>query len=273
MPIVLSGQLILVFICSLMITMVQAVPMTTEQIAQCFHLAYPDTVKADNTSNNYILVNNRQVPLAVNHSATPYLRLLNNASLGDQISQRYPLDFPTPARNEDPGRLRNQEFFKAMYGSNESSIQQNLTTITWQPSGKKIRFNRMNGAAQALVAVGGELALNPALRRYAAKTAGTFNYRVIQGTNRLSAHAFGVAIDFALPEKLGTYWQWQGCREGRICAYPQILRRDAQLQEMVAIFEKHGFIWGGKWYHYDSVHFEYRPELLHPACRQLSTHE
>lgn len=137
MPIVLSGQLILAFICSLMITMVQAVPMTTEQIAQCFHLAYPDTVKADNTSNNYILVNNQQVPLAVNHSATPYLRLLNNASLGDQISQRYPLDFPTPARNEDPGRLRNQEFFKAMYGSNESSIQQNLTTITWQPSGKK----------------------------------------------------------------------------------------------------------------------------------------
>lgn len=131
----------------------------------------------------------------------------------------------------------------------------------------------MNGAAQALVAVGEELALNPALRRYAAKTAGTFNYRVIQGTNRLSAHAFGVAIDFALPEKLGTYWQWQGCREGGICAYPQILRRDAHLQEMVAIFEKHGFIWGGKWYHYDSVHFEYRPELLHPACRQLSTHE
>jgi hypothetical protein len=28
------------------------------------------------------------------------------------------------------------------------------------------------------------------------------------------------------------------------------------------IFEKHGFIWGGKWYHYDTMHFEYRPELL-----------
>jgi peptidoglycan LD-endopeptidase CwlK len=32
--------------------------------------------------------------------------------------------------------------------------------------------------------------------------------------------------------------------------------------EIVAIFEKHGFIWGGKWYHYDTMHFEYRPELM-----------
>ena len=31
---------------------------------------------------------------------------------------------------------------------------------------------------------------------------------------------------------------------------------------IVEIFERHGFIWGGKWYHYDTMHFEYRPELL-----------
>ena len=24
----------------------------------------------------------------------------------------------------------------------------------------------------------------------------------------------------------------------------------------------HGFIWGGKWYHYDTMHFEFRPELV-----------
>ncbi len=32
--------------------------------------------------------------------------------------------------------------------------------------------------------------------------------------------------------------------------------------EIVRIFERHGFIWGGAWYHYDTMHFEYRPELL-----------
>ena len=35
--------------------------------------------------------------------------------------------------------------------------------------------------------------------------------------------------------------------------------------EIIAAFEKHGFIWGGRWYHYDTMHFEYRPELLPQA--------
>ena len=32
--------------------------------------------------------------------------------------------------------------------------------------------------------------------------------------------------------------------------------------DIVRIFEKHGFIWGGRWYHYDTMHFEYRPEMI-----------
>ena len=35
--------------------------------------------------------------------------------------------------------------------------------------------------------------------------------------------------------------------------------------ETVRIFEAHGFIWGGKWYHSDTMHFEYRPELIGAA--------
>ena len=34
--------------------------------------------------------------------------------------------------------------------------------------------------------------------------------------------------------------------------------------DIVAVFERHGFIWGGKWSHFDTMHFEYRPELLSP---------
>jgi hypothetical protein len=25
------------------------------------------------------------------------------------------------------------------------------------------------------------------------------------------------------------------------------------------------FIWGGKWYHHDTMHFEYRPEIVRAA--------
>jgi hypothetical protein len=28
------------------------------------------------------------------------------------------------------------------------------------------------------------------------------------------------------------------------------------------VFEKHGFIWGGKWGHFDIMHYEYRPEII-----------
>jgi hypothetical protein len=27
-------------------------------------------------------------------------------------------------------------------------------------------------------------------------------------------------------------------------------------------------VWGGRWYHYDTMHFEYRPELFDPRCLQ-----
>jgi hypothetical protein len=31
---------------------------------------------------------------------------------------------------------------------------------------------------------------------------------------------------------------------------------------VIRIFEEEGFIWGGKWAMYDTMHFEYHPELL-----------
>lgn len=31
--------------------------------------------------------------------------------------------------------------------------------------------------------------------------------------------------------------------------------------EIVGVFEKYGFVWGGRWYHFDTMHFEYRPEI------------
>nr|WP_297937988.1 M15 family metallopeptidase [uncultured Campylobacter sp.] len=32
-------------------------------------------------------------------------------------------------------------------------------------------------------------------------------------------------------------------------------------EEIVRVFEKHGFIWGGRWVSFDTMHFEYRPEF------------
>ncbi|MGI9384455.1 MAG: M15 family metallopeptidase, partial [Methyloligellaceae bacterium] len=91
--------------------------------------------------------------------------------------------------------------------------------------------------------------------KYLKPSAGTYNCRTIAGTKRLSVHAFGAAIDINV--KYADYWRWRKPDARGRYAY-----RNRIPWEIVEIFEKHGFIWGGKWYHYDTMHFEYRPELL-----------
>jgi hypothetical protein len=89
--------------------------------------------------------------------------------------------------------------------------------------------------------------------------AGTYNCRTIAGTDRLSAHGFGIAIDIATKD--ADYWRWSKPGPNRRPVW-----RNRVPEEIVAIFEAHGFIWGGKWHHYDTMHFEFRPELLPPTA-------
>jgi hypothetical protein len=85
-----------------------------------------------------------------------------------------------------------------------------------------------------------------------------WNWRSIARTNRRSNHSYGTAIDL-LPRDLKgrlTYWQWNSPDSKTAPVYylpPEIV---------ITIFEEHGFIWGGKWDLIDTMHFEYRPEIL-----------
>ncbi|MDR1025281.1 MAG: M15 family metallopeptidase, partial [Treponema sp.] len=33
-------------------------------------------------------------------------------------------------------------------------------------------------------------------------------------------------------------------------------------EPVIKAFESYGFVWGGKWSSYDTMHFEYRPEIF-----------
>ncbi|MDO4435052.1 MAG: M15 family metallopeptidase [Cardiobacteriaceae bacterium] len=244
-----------------------ALAFNTDTIAQCYQAAYPNSVQYEKP--NILIVNGQRITIEPPQQS--FEQALNHATLADQLSQRYARDFLIPSKNEDAGRFRNLAFFHALYGQNEHDIRKNLTQIIWQPSGKKLSFHQANHAAKALENVGKEIAQFPELANYMKKSSGTFNYRFIAGTKRLSTHAFGIAIDFELPQKLGRYWRWDKCKNPQegVCPFPKETLEDKNLNRIVEIFEKHGFIWGGKWYHYDGVHFEYRPELLHKACQSL----
>lgn len=242
---------------------------------QCLTQAYPDFwVPWRNAEATYNTLSTRSGNSWIYDEHKDHLthaELLNQADLKAHMSQPYPDGFPAPlpGPKQDPGRMRSEALLKALYGHNRQEVQRHLVSVPWAPNGHTLLFSRLHGAAPALQRVGQALAENAELAAYVQHPVGSFNWRNIAGTARKSMHAFGVAIDFALPRQLGQYWQWRGCKEDGPCPYPKAVLRDPLLQQVVTAFEKEGFIWGGKWAHFDTVHFEYRPELVGPSCKNV----
>jgi D-alanyl-D-alanine carboxypeptidase len=189
-----------------------------------------------------------------------------NAWLAEpDIKDMFRYDYPhgekahPPAPNFDPGRARNEAFFNEIYGDcRKPGFAASLTTITWlaKKAPQKITISERNGVAEHLRAVSKELDALPAKDDiYLTPSAGGYMCRTITGTAQRSGHGYGIAIDIAT--KRSHYWRWAKGGPSRSPVYHNDIP-----PEIVSIFEKHGFIWGGRWYHYDTMHFEYRPELL-----------
>lgn len=187
---------------------------------------------------------------------------------------------PETRQNWDPGRLRVEPLFKQAFGASEAEVRSQLVPVTFL--GQTIRFQKRMGAANALRKVDRDLNLemkkDESLRKFLApfinkkvdlKMYG-FAYRFVKGTTRLSSHSFGTAIDLLL-DYPAQYWLWDEKRKN-----PDMVAIGEDAYEhyhyvpdktpffnakAVEIFERHGFIWGGKWNHYDTMHFEYRPEF------------
>ena len=192
--------------------------------------------------------------------AKSFEQLLEAPDIKDQFAIPYPLGvaLKRPERNEDPGRIRNELFFQKMYGDcHKGEVAEHLRSVAWLPrrGGGVVMVTAINSVAEHLMAVSRELeALPSEMIQYLVPSAGTYNCRPIAGTNRPSMHAYGAAID--LNVKFGDYWLWSKAKGG------DLFWRSRIPLAIVEIFERHGFIWGGKWYHFDTFHFEYRPEII-----------
>lgn len=185
---------------------------------------------------------------------------MSKPDIQDMLEQLYPLEpaEELPEKDYDPGRIRIYELLEEVYGESRTQIEQNLI-----PGGfgwKNLSFNKHNEAAanlKRLMASLTELSkTSTGILNKIFPADGTYNYRIIEGTNRLSPHSFGIAVD--LKVNADDYWRWTDRDKGqkRLAAYPA---------EAVERFEQYGFIWGGKWYHFDIMHYEYRPEIIFKA--------
>jgi hypothetical protein len=94
----------------------------------------------------------------------------------------------------------------------------------------------------------------------------TFSFigREIAGTDRQSYHAWGMAVDLVPADYSGkhVYWRWSRVFNRENWHRIPLSQRWAPPRAVVQAFERHGFVWGGKWAHFDQIHFEYRPEIL-----------
>ncbi|MCT8977428.1 M15 family metallopeptidase [Clostridium sp. CX1] len=223
-------------------------------------MAYPgyvsDIVKEDNGLVYLVMKSGKRI-LYDDKKIKTYEQKLENPDLQDMMEQVYPLstDLKLMDKNFDPGRCRAYGILNEVYGSSQQQIQSNLARVNFGYT--PLQFNDKNKAAESLKDVMKDLTplieRNSAIRAAVIPCSGTFNYRLISGTNRLSPHSFGIAIDLARDRR--DYWKWANEEQGQ-------KRLDSYPREVVEIFEKNNFIWGGKWGHFDILHFEYRPEII-----------
>ena len=239
------------------------VPPGPTEIAARLMAAYPGIVKSVD-GNDIVFSDGTKLPIDDGKGLKSAADWLENPDIKDMFRYAYPAGAASsePAKDFDPGRARNEAFLTKVYGDcRKGGVDKDLVSIVWMPKkyGHKLKFTRINGAAGHLKAVSEDLDRLPA--RYNVDlfpTAGTFNCRVVAGTKAISAHSFGIAIDIAL--KHSSYWRWFLNKSGKPGAV--IKYRNAIPLQIVDVFERHGFIWGGRWNHFDTMHFEYRPELL-----------
>ncbi len=176
------------------------------------------------------------------------------------MEEIYPIDTTRKLMEKDqnPGRNRVYDLLSEVYGNGKSAIEHNLknTNLVY----RNLQFNGNNKASESLQRVFKEItsmgAKNGNIYSSVFPLNGTYNYRLIAGTNKLSPHAYGIAIDLNRDKR--DYWKWASREEGQ-------KRLDVYPEQVVATFQKNNFIWGGKWGHFDTLHFEYRPEIIMKA--------
>ncbi len=215
---------------------------------------YPGLVAAV-TAREVILRDGAHFPIAA--TAMPTASDQPARNIADMFAEAYPAgNAAPPAPGADPGRARFAPFFDHIYGDcRAGGVAPHLRAVAWMPglARQTVMVTTVNGVADRLEAVVRELAtLPPDVQRQLVPSAGTYVCRAIAGTSQRSMHSHGVAIDIATARS--DYWRWAGGEGARW--------RNRIDPRIVAIFERNGFIWGGRWSHFDTMHFEYRPELL-----------
>lgn len=244
---------------------------------KCLWASYQN-FKISANRKNIVLPNGVEMPFEnrdpVGTTPDPH----NLTSIDQMYMVRYPFGFvqniqgkqtyTTPQKKDEMRGNRYNHLFLYLYGKSAEKVEDDLVPVQWV-DGSKVLFNKRYGAADSLKRVVSQLykltRTQPELKKYLRQPlGGTYVWRSVAGLKNISMHGFGTAIDINL--KYSDYWRWDTESDGNVPRY-----RNRIPPAIAEVFENNGFVWGGKWYRYDTMHFEYRPELLmnHRDCERI----
>ncbi|MDR0562564.1 MAG: M15 family metallopeptidase [Spirochaetaceae bacterium] len=252
-----------------------------EAIMKSLARAYPDRISPAEYRNGdwavsirgvyYYYAEGRLLPEVLRYRAAEY---------DPQPFYPYPASLPqwkTPGP-EESARIRSQAERRRQ---NPPKRSQRFYDALWRASTREESYERLKTirflGKNTLVhyAILEELALVEELIREAAESNGEvrqwinsihtvtgWNWRNIADTESRSFHAYGAAIDIQPKStNLETYWLWTARTNPEWWTVPYS-RRFHPPEPVIKAFESYGFVWGGKWLNFDTMHFEYRPEIM-----------
>jgi hypothetical protein len=161
---------------------------------------------------------------------------------------------------------RSEEFLDALLQApRRAGIESHLVTVT--VAGFPVRVHEILAGPLAGVSAALETlrSMDPEVDTFLSGLAEMtgYNYRNVEGTPSRSVHSYGLAIDLVPRSYHGgeTYWLWATRRTPDWWTVPYE-KRWMPPRAVVEAFESEGFVWGGKWIFFDTMHVEYRPEIL-----------
>jgi hypothetical protein len=192
-------------------------------------------------------------------------RRLRYAHRFDPIFYEYPLgplEEPPPLL-EDP--VRSTDLLEQLFGRTEPYIREHGRSARFLDHRVFVNDFCREPLARVEEEIRTAARTDPAVAAWIAglRVVYSFEDKEVAGSASRSYHAFGLALDL-IPASYGrrqVYWKWSRVYDRQWYRIP-VARRYSPPQPVIEAFEHHGFVWGGKWSHFDTIHFEYRPEIL-----------
>lgn len=257
-------------------------PLTAPQVFRALTRAYPGKVQSPSIRDGEwsILINGRVFYWASGRILPKESRASFN-SYSPHFFWRYPENLPplrqltakevTRIKNnikkrEEKRDARSQEFLIALWGmAGKDDAKEHIREITFLKRNSKVHkdiivpLRRVEREILNLSRTDSATALW--LRKL--NDVSGYLWRDIAGSANRSLHSYGIAIDLIPNGYQGkfAYWRWAANSGEDWWSLPYSKRHQIP-QKVIKAFEKYGFVWGGKWFLFDQIHFEYRPEII-----------